>query len=90
MVLFVDLDESGGDQENHRPTAHVHNHYVNASQLQKLRLQDGSPEQSTHGENPSQDDAETASLNVNGFSAALSCYPYGLLPTLSIYLLSDF
>lgn len=69
MVVFVDLDD-GEDEELH----HLYDsqHVLNSNQLLQLRL---NGRQSTPA-TPSQDGKNPLNLNRNGFSAALSCYPY--------------
>jgi hypothetical protein len=69
MVVFVDLDN--GDDDELRNTRD-HKHVLNGNQLQQLRL-DG--RQSMPAVTP-QDGRRALISNRNGFSAALSCYPY--------------
>lgn len=80
MVVFVDLE---GDDEELQDIQHSLSHHALTSQhLQKLRLRDGQPEH-PHEDNCNSDElnntlpaiAERLNPNINGFSAALSCYP---------------
>jgi hypothetical protein len=81
MVVFVDLE---GDDEELQDIQHSLPHHALTSQhLQKLRLRDGQQE-SSHDDCCDSKEPKNSTLpataerlnpNVNGFSAALSCYP---------------
>jgi hypothetical protein len=69
MVVFVDLDDSDDDELRNIPD---HKLVLSGNELQQLRLNGG---QSTPAVMP-QEGRSVFNSNRNGFSAALSCYPY--------------
>lgn len=81
-MVFVDLE---GDDEELQDIQYSHTHHALKSQhLQKLKIE--GDEQSEHlhsedGSGPTEPNAEGLGSaerwnpNINGFSAALSCYP---------------
>ena len=80
MVVFVDLE--GDDEEPQDIQRSLSHHALTSQHLQKLRFRDGQQEYS-HDEcrDPNQQKntlpttVERLNPNINGFSAALSCYP---------------
>ena len=79
MVVFVDLDDDGDDEEllNIRD----HNHILDGNQIQQLRLvgRQSSPAATTQG------DRSSSNVNRIAFSAALSCYPYAAKKTIPAF-----
>ena len=81
MVVFVDLE---GDEDELQDIQHSHTRLALSSRhLQKLRIRDGQSEHPSSDDNASDGQstplfsvAERPNPNINGFSAALSCYPY--------------
>ena len=79
MVVFVDLE---GDEDELQDIQESLSHALTSQHLQKLRTLDVQSEYPSAVDcAPSDPDrrssytAEGPSLNINGFSAALSCYP---------------
>jgi hypothetical protein len=79
MVVFVDLE---GDDEELQDIQHSLSHHALTSHLRKLRIRDGQSQNLPTDDCGTDDQksnlspaAERSNPNINGFSAALSCYP---------------
>jgi hypothetical protein len=70
MVVFVDLDD--GDDDELQDLRGDKKHVLDTTQLQQLKLHARLrlPGMTSH------DEGCSLNINRNGFSAALSCYPY--------------
>ena len=82
MVVFVDLE--GDEDELQDIQQSLSQHALTSQQrLQKLRIRDGQSEYPSVNDKASNDQltqlphiTDQSNPNINGFSAALSCYPY--------------
>jgi hypothetical protein len=70
MVVFVDLDD--GDDDELQDLRGDRKHVLDTAQLRQLKLHAKfrSPGMTSH------DEGCSSNINRNGFSEALSCYPY--------------
>jgi hypothetical protein len=82
MVVFVDLEGDEEELQDIQQRSQSHHALTSQHLLQKLRLREGQQEyshdechDSNQQENTLPATAERLNPNIDGFSAALSCYP---------------